>query len=144
MIERLVLVREGLVLGILERSGGDAQAAAASVSATLDKAWIYHQRAHVHAEAIGASAIGVSLMLSFQDVETRSRRVASGRLDLGAVGYPLFRMLPARSSPRFGSTGAAKESLAWLAVPSTAALVVGLALSHGLVAGRLYWRRETS
>lgn len=52
------------------------------------------------------------------------------------------RLVPVREGLVL-APGAAKESLDRLAVPSTAALV-GLALSYGLVAVRLYRRRETS
>jgi len=176
MIERLMSVREGLLLGILavaygwglgvafgaaedalkggleasaeasravylEKANGDAEAAAASMKATVDKAWNYYQRAHLHAGAIGAIAIGLSLVLGFLDGASKLRRIASGLLGFGAIGYPLFWMLAAQRAPGLGSTGAAKESLAWLAVPSTGALVVGLVLSFGLLAARLYASR---
>jgi len=179
MIDRLMPVREGLLLGVLavaygwglgvafgavedamkdglrssaeasralylEKSGGDANSAAAAVKETLDKSWNYYQRAHLHAGAIGAVTIGLSLALAFLETARLWRRLASSLLGLGALGYPLFWMLAAQRAPALASTAAAKESLAWLAVPATASLLAGLVLSIGLLAGQLYRRRTRS
>ncbi len=40
-------------------------------------------------------------------------------LGLGALGFPLYWMLAALRAPGMGGTGADKESLQWLAVPSS-------------------------
>jgi len=122
----------------LSKSGGDEAAARASMAATVDKAWNYYQRAHLHAGAIGSVAIGLCLALAHLGGRPGFRRVASLLLGFGALGYSSFWMLAARRAPALASTGAAKESLAWLATPSAGALVVGLALALGLLVASLY------
>ena len=53
------------------------------------------------------------------------------------VVYPpaVVRMLAGLRAPSMGSTGAAKESLQWLAVPSSALCCIGL-LAVAVLAGR--------
>ena len=41
-------------------------------------------------------------------------------MGLGSLGYSMFWMLAGMRAPGLGSTGAAKESLEWLAVPTSA------------------------
>ena len=122
----------------LSKSGGDEAAARASMAATVDKAWNYYQRAHLHAGAIGSVVIGLCLALAHVDGRRGLRRIASLLLGFGALGYSSFWMLAARRAPGLASTGAAKESLAWFATPSAGALVVGLALALGLLVASLY------
>ena len=45
-------------------------------------------------------------------------------------------------APSLGSTGAAKETLRWLAWPSSGALMVGALLTLALVVGDLFVRRS--
>ncbi len=124
----------------LSKSGGDQAAARASMLATIDKAWTYYQRAHLHAGAIGSVVIGLCLALAHVDGRRGLRRLASLLLGVGGLGYSSFWMLAARRAPGLASTGSAKESLVWLATPSTGALVVGLGLALGLLVASLYGR----
>ena len=75
----------------------------AAIKAVLDKSWIYMQRAHLHAGGMGTTALSLTVLLC---VLGTSRRVTA------ALGVAL------------GSTGAAKESLKWLAMPSSGAFVL--------------------
>ena len=52
-----------------------------------------------------------------------------------ALGYPLFWMLSALRAPGMGGTGAAKESLQWLALPSSGLCCLGL-LAVAVITGR--------
>jgi hypothetical protein len=72
------------------------------------------------------------------------RRLASLLLGFGGLGYSSFWMLAAWRAPGLASTGAAKESLFWLATPTAGALVVGLALTLGLLVASLYARDRTA
>jgi hypothetical protein len=45
-------------------------------------------------------------------------------LGVGGFGYSVFWMWAGFRAPALGSTGAAKESLKWLAMPSSGAFVV--------------------
>lgn len=103
--------------------GGDA----AQMKSVVDKSWAYYHRAHLHSGAIGGVALGLMMLLALlRRPSAASRRAVSLALGLGGLGYSLFWVLAARAAPGLGSTGAAKESLKWLAVPSAGLLLVGL------------------
>lgn len=129
---------EGSLALYLAKSGGDEGAARASMAATIEKAWTYYQRAHLHAGAIGSVVIGLCLALAQINGRGGLRRGASLLLGLGGLGYSSFWMFAARRAPGLGSTGAAKESLFWLATTSAGALIVGLGLALALLVGLLY------
>lgn len=112
----------------------DPQAAALAESKkVLDKSWVYLQRAHLHAGALGTVALAVSLLLGRLTASWRLKQLASVCLGTGAVLYPLFWMLAAFRAPGLGSTGAAKDSLQWLAIPGSGLCLVGAALALFLV-----------
>jgi hypothetical protein len=100
---------------------GDAVAA----DAVLAKSWTYMQRAHLHAGATGTAAIALIGMLVLVGVAPRSIRVTGILLGLGALGYSLFWLWAGFRAPALGGTGAAKESLRWLAMPSAGAILLG-------------------
>ena len=52
-------------------------------------------------------------------------RLVSSLLGFGAFGYSIFWLFAGLRAPGLGGTTAAKESLRWLAMPSSGALVVG-------------------
>lgn len=116
LLDRAQSVRESVY-------GGDD----AKIKGVLDKSWTYYQRAHLHGGAIGATALGAILLLAALRRPPRVVRqgVALG-LGLGSLGYSSFWMFAARAAPGLGGTGAAKESLAWLAVPSAGLLLLGV------------------
>lgn len=116
----------------LERAKGDPEAAAAAIKRMDETAWRYFLRAHLHAGGIGSIAIGASLLLAFLPAGRRVKPVASALLGIGAIGYPLFWMLAGLRAPGLGSTGVAKESLRWLAIPSSGSLVVGGVITLGV------------
>jgi hypothetical protein len=47
-------------------------------------------------------------------------------LGAGGLGYSVFWMWAGFRAPALGSTGAAKESLAWLAMPSSGGFVLAM------------------
>lgn len=111
--------------------GGDE----AALKKVTDKAWIYFKRAHLHANGLGTAALALILLLSHLPIDGRVRRLTALALGIGSLGYPLFWMLAALRAPGVGGTAAAKESLQWLAVPSSALCCVGL-LAVAVLAGR--------
>jgi hypothetical protein len=126
----------------VQKAGSDD--AATDLIKRIDaSAFNYFIRAHLHAGAIGSIAIGASLVLAFLSVGPTLKVTASSLLGIGAVGYPLFWMWAGLRAPGLGSTGAAKETLRWLAWPSTAALIVGGVLTLVLVVGDLFARRSS-
>jgi len=134
----------GFALGIVFGLNEDAiksrlSASAAAVEATvyhgdpsaatpvLEKSWRYAQRAHLHAGGLGTTAIALIVALLLVGTASGLTRVLSMALGIGGLGYSLFWLWAAFRAPGLGSTGAAKESLAWLAMPSSGIFVLATA-----------------
>jgi hypothetical protein len=98
---------------------------AAAAEPVLAKSWDYMQRAHLHGGGIGTAAIGLIVVMLLIGTTPRTTRVLGLALGLGALGYAVFWMWAGFIAPGLGSTGAAKESLRWLAIPSAGALMLG-------------------
>ena len=92
------------------------------------KSWIYFKRAHLHANGLGTAALAMILLLSGIAAVGRLEKLTAGLLGFGALGYASFWMFAGLAAPGLGSTGAAKEALQWLAVPTSGACIVGLIL----------------
>ncbi len=91
----------------------------AKMKKITDKSWIYFKRAHLHANGLGIISLGLILLLSFLPADRRAKMITAFSLGLGSLGYSLAWMFAGLRAPGMGSTGMAKESLGWLAVPST-------------------------
>jgi hypothetical protein len=102
---------------------GDAEAA----QPVLAKSWEYMQRAHLHGGAMGTAAIGLIVVMLLIGTKPRATRALGLALGLGALGYSVFWMWAGFLAPGLGSTGAAKESLRWLAMPSAGAMMLATA-----------------
>ena len=113
---------------------------AAAAKAVTDKSWAYMQRAHLHAGSLGVVAIAVSIMLLHIGTGRRVATALSVALGAGAFGYSFFWAWAGFRAPGLGSTGLAKESLAWLAIPSSGAVVAATVITLVLVA-RAWMRR---
>ncbi len=128
LTERAEAVRETVY-------GGDA----AKMKSVVDKSWAYYKRAHLHGGAIGAVTLGgILLVAALRRPDRRTRQGVSIALGLGGLGYSMFWLLAARAAPGLGGTDAAKESLAWLAVPSAGLLLLGVLAVIGLTARDLF------
>lgn len=114
--------------------GGDE----AAMKKVTDKSWVYFKRAHLHANGLGTAALALILLLSHLPLDRRVSRLTALALGIGALGYPLFWMLAGLRAPGMGGTGAAKESLQWLAVPSSGLCCVGLLTVALLTARALF------
>lgn len=90
----------------------------------LDKAWNYMLRAHLHAGGMGTTAVALILLLCALGTSAKLLIPISLALGAGGLGYSVFWMWAGFLAPGLGSTGAAKESLKWLAMPSSGAFVV--------------------
>ena len=101
---------------------------AAAAEPVIAKSWDYMQRAHLHGGAIGTAAIGMIVVLLLIGPAPRTIRVLSLALGAGALGYSVFWMWAGFIAPGLGSTGAAKESLRWLAMPSSGAVMLATAV----------------
>lgn len=103
----------------------------ARLVAVVKKSWSYMKRAHMHGGGMGGAALALLLLLAATPASRRFKQVASGMLGAGCLGYPVFWLLAAQRAPGLGSTGAAKESLAWLAQPSAGLFLLGTLLVAG-------------
>lgn len=96
----------------------------AAIKSVLDKSWAYMKRAHLHAGGMGAAAICLTLVVVVAGAGAGVTRVISLALGAGGLGYSVFWMWAGLRAPELGGTGLAKESLKWLAMPSSGAFVV--------------------
>jgi hypothetical protein len=92
--------------------------------AVVDKSWNYMQRAHLHAGGLGTSAISLIIVLCVVGAPRLVTALVSLALGAGGLGYSIFWMWAGFRAPGLGSTGAAKESLKWLAMPSSGGFVL--------------------
>lgn len=81
---------------------------------------------------------GILLLAALRRPSDHVRRGVSVALGGGALAYSAFWMLAARAAPGLGGTGAAKDSLAWLAVPSAGLVLIGLGAVIVLTAIELF------
>lgn len=96
------------------------------VQEVLSKAWSYHKRAHMHGSGIGTASLAMILLVAaLRRPSTKMRASISWALGLGGLGYSAFWLLAGRLAPGMGGTGAAKEALAFLAIPSAGLLLLG-------------------
>jgi hypothetical protein len=105
--------------------GGDE----VQMTKVVDKSWVYFKRAHLHANALGTTALSCCLLLGLLGRPGRVERIAATALGAGALLYGLFWLLAGQAAPGLGSTGAAKESLQFIAVPGAGLCLIGLALT---------------
>lgn len=102
---------------------GDAERRDAVVS----KSWAYMKRAHLHGGAIGTASLASILLLVALGSPGRLERVAALAFGAGALLYSVFWLAAGLLAPSVGSTGEAKEMLAFLAIPGAGGCLVGIA-----------------
>ncbi len=126
------LVEDSIKEGFLETAKQTLASSATDVEqearSLTGRAWTYMKRSHLHANGLGTSALAMILLMAFLPAGDTLKKVTSLLLGTGALGYSTFWLLAAQRTPALGSTGAAKESLRWLAMPTSAFLLVGLVL----------------
>lgn len=110
----------------------------AAIKAVLEKSWAYMKRAHLHAGGMGTTAIALILLLPFVGASGWTARIVSLALGAGGLGYSVYWMWAGFRAPGMGSTDAAKESLEWLAMPSSIGFVAATIWMLILLAGA--WR----
>jgi hypothetical protein len=88
------------------------------------KSWTYMKRAHLHAGGMGTTALALIVLIGLLGLSPRASTAISVGLGAGGFGYSIFWMWAGFRAPGLGGTGAAKESLRWLAMPSSGAFVL--------------------
>jgi hypothetical protein len=96
----------------------------AAMKAVLDKSWAYMLRGHLHAGGMGTTALGLILLLNLIATPRGLASAIGVGLGAGGLGYSIFWMWAGFRAPGLGSTGLAKESLKWLAMPTSGAFVL--------------------
>lgn len=148
----------GIVFGLNEdviksRLKSDAAEAQATVyqndevaaKAVVDKSWSYMQRAHLHAGGMGTTAVALITVLCLVGNCRPVSALISLALGAGGLGYSVFWMWAGYRAPALGSTGAAKESLKWLAMSSSGGFVLATVAVFMVVCGWILAdRREGS
>jgi len=114
----------------------------AAIKAVLDKSWIYMQRAHLHAGGIGTAALGLIFLVGALGTSAGLTRAIALALGLGGLGYSVYWMWAGFRAPVLGGTGAAKESLKWLAMPTSGAVLLATIAVAVLLAGALLKGRD--
>ena len=107
-----------------------------------DKSWVYFKRAHLHANGLGVISLAVILLLMFMEASLILKKITAIALGLGSFGYSIFWMFAALKAPGLGSTGAAKEALSFLAIPSAGLCIVGMVAVMIIVFKTLYSKQS--
>jgi hypothetical protein len=103
------------------------------MAAVLGKSWTYMKRAHLHAGSLGGIAVALTLLIVLLNTPSAWTRVISLFLGIGGLGYSILWLWAGFRAPALGGTSAAKESLEWLAIPSSGAVVLATAAVTVLV-----------
>lgn len=122
----------------------EISADAQSTNRLVGKCWNYVKRSHLHANGLGTSALALLTILAFVPASAAWKRLTAITLGSGAFSYSLFWLLAAYSSAALGNTGAGKESLRWLAIPSAGACVLGFVAGAWLICHALFSRHRNS
>ena len=78
----------------------------------------------LHAGGMGTTALGLILLVGLLGTPRRWTTVLGVALGAGGFGYSFYWMWAGFRALGLGSTGLAKESLKWLAMPSSGAFVL--------------------
>jgi hypothetical protein len=99
-----------------------------NVKKTVSDGWRYIQRAHFHAQGLGALGVGIILVLGMSWVSASVKRWLAIATGLGALLYPFTWLL---MGMRIGSMGkkAAHTSVDWLAAVSIPLFFGGMMLT---------------
>jgi hypothetical protein len=82
-------------------------------------------RAHLHGGALGTAAVASIAVLLALGWTGRAAQASSLSFGAGALLYSVFWLLAAYRAPGLGGTGAAKESLKFIAVPGAGLSLLG-------------------
>ncbi|MGB5849188.1 MAG: hypothetical protein WBH40_11915 [Ignavibacteriaceae bacterium] len=114
----------------------------AKMKKITDKSWVYFKRAHLHANGLGTASVILIILVSFLPISNKVKSINAIFLGVGSLGYSLFWMLAGLKAPGMGSTGLAKESLTWLALPSSGLCIIGLIMIVAFVIMSLFVKGE--
>ena len=116
----------------------------AKMDAVVDKSWNYMIRSHMHGGGIGTASLILITILALMNIQALIKIILSTGISLGGFGYSFFWLMAGIRAPALGSTGLAKESLSWLAIPSAGLLILGTLSVLLLVIYQLFIRKDES
>ena len=96
----------------------------AAIKVVLGNSWNFIRRAHLHAGGMGTTAFALMIVVGLMNIPRLAAGLIGIGLGAGGLGYSVFWMWAGLRAPGLGSTKAAKESLKWLAMPSSGAFVL--------------------
>jgi hypothetical protein len=105
----------------------------AAMKQVLDKSWRYMLRAHLHAGGMGTTAFAFILFLGLARRPGWLSWGTSLALGAGGLGYSVYWMLAGFRAPGLGNTSAARDSLDWLALPSSGMFLIASLITFALV-----------
>ena len=108
----------------------------------LERAWTYMKRAHLHAGGLGVNTIALALLLAAVGASAAHTRWLSIALGAGGLGYSIYWMWAGFLAPGLGGTTPAKETLKWLAMPTSGAVALATLAVAFIVFSA--WRRPVS
>lgn len=122
---------EDVVKGRLADSGTAAlatvyQGDVAAKDAVVAKSWEYLKRSHMHGGAIGTAALAAIAILLLTTRAGRIGRISAVSFGAGALIYSVFWLVAGFAAPGVGSTGVAKETFNWLAIPGAGFALIGV------------------
>jgi hypothetical protein len=91
---------------------------------------------------MGTTAAVLIVVLCLFGTSRKIITLISLALGAGGLGYSIFWMWAGFRAPALGGTGAAKESLEWLAMPSSGAFVLATIAVLIVLLTRLLAKRE--
>jgi len=103
------------------------QGDASKRDAVVAKSWSYLKRAHLHGGAIGAAALASIVLLGLLGSSGLLERISAVAFGAGSLLYPILWLVAGLTAPAVGSTGEAKEALAFLALPGAGLCLLGIA-----------------
>ena len=112
--------------------------------AVVKKSWEYLKRAHLHGDAIGTASLAsitILILLCRLGFVAQASAVSFGA---GSLLYSLFWLLAGFMAPELGSTGAAKESLSFIAIPGAGLSIMGVCGTIFSVAKTCFFRSSES
>lgn len=98
----------------------------AAKDAVVAKSWDYLKRAHMHGGAIGSAALAAIAILLLTCPPNRLAQISAASFGAGGLVYSVFWLLAGLKAPGMGSTGAAKESLNFVAIPGAGMAIIGV------------------
>ena len=112
--------------------------------AVVDKSWSDLKRGHLHGGAIGSAALASIVLLGLLGSSGLLERSTALAFGAGALLYSIYWLLAGLIAPGVGSTGEAKDALAFLAIPSAGLCLLGIAGTLLSVLRRLILRPASS